>query len=111
MSYYYDDSYENDYEQYEEECEWYGKYISSWNNSYYLTLRDDRKSCEKIYEEYPFMFSLADDQLYSGKNPKEPLEYFLDYCALNDECLKTIYFRSYCSVAIGFLFLNPLEEV
>ena len=34
MYYYYDDSYEDDYEQYEEECEWYEEELSSCNTSY-----------------------------------------------------------------------------
>ena len=48
--------------------------------------------------------------MHSGKKPKEPLEYLLDYCALKDEFLKTIYFQSYCSVAIGSLFLTLWER-
>ena len=57
MSYYYDDSSKDDYEQYEEECEWYEEEVPSYNNSSYFTLRDDGNSCEKLYEEYPLMFS------------------------------------------------------
>ena len=50
MSYYYDHSYEDDYEQYEEECEWYEEEVPSYNSSSYFTLRDDGYLCEKIYE-------------------------------------------------------------
>ena len=48
--------------------------------------------------------------MHSGKNPKEALDYLLDYCALKDKFLKTISFLSYCSVAIGSLFLTTQER-
>ena len=40
MSYYYDDSYEDEYEQYEEECEWYEEELPSRINSYNF-IRDE----------------------------------------------------------------------
>ena len=71
---------------------------------------DDGNSCDKICEEYPLMFSSTDGEMYSGKKPKEPLEYFIIYCALNEECLKTIYFQSYYSYLIGCMFLTPYNR-
>ena len=52
------------------------------------------------------MFDSTNGQIFSGKKPKEPLEYFIDYYSLNDECLKTISFGSYCIVVIACLFLT-----
>ena len=68
----------------EEECEWYEEEVPSYNSSSYFTLRNDGNSCEQIYEEDPPMFNLVYGQMYSGEKPKEPLQYFLDYCALKD---------------------------
>ena len=83
------------------------KKVTSYITSSLITLRDDGYSSGQIYEKYIPMFSSANDQLYNRKKLKEPLEYFLDYCALNDECFNTISFRSYYNDAIGCLFLNP----
>ena len=50
MSYYYDHSYEDDYEQYEEECEWYEEYFPFFSTSYNL-IRDEGNSYDRVYCE------------------------------------------------------------
>ena len=50
MSHSYDDSSEDDYEQYEEECEWYEEYFPSCNTSYNF-IRDEGYSYEFVYYE------------------------------------------------------------
>ena len=51
MYYYYDDSYEDDYEQYEEECEGYEEEFPHWNNSYNF-IRDEGYYYDPVYFEY-----------------------------------------------------------
>ena len=53
MSYYYDDSYEDDYEQYEEECEWYEEELPSYNTSYNFIM-DEGYSYGPMYYKYLF---------------------------------------------------------
>ena len=48
MYYYYDDSYEDDYEQYEEECGWYEEDFPSFNN-YYNFIRDKGYYYDLVY--------------------------------------------------------------
>ena len=50
MSYYYDDSFEDDYEKYEEECEWYEEEFPFCIPSYNF-IRDECYSYDLVYCE------------------------------------------------------------
>ena len=51
MSYYYKDSSKDDYDQYEEECEWYEEEFPSCSTSYNFR-RDEGYSYDHLYYEY-----------------------------------------------------------
>ena len=72
MYYYYEDSSQDDYEEYEEECEWYEEELPSCNTSYNF-IGDEGYSYDPIYCKYVCSKKPQD-------NPMDELEILRETC-------------------------------
>ena len=117
MSYYYDDSSKDDYEQYEEECEWYDKKLPSCNTSYNF-IRGEGYSYDPMYCEYvcskpPWSTPMNELEILRATSKTLPQQY-QPYLVVLVESHKTTIFEHFAEWVFGYrpnsTYVNSLRD-